>query len=165
MERRNSMKVVINKCFGGYSLSALAIKELARLNGKKAYFFQTNYLGSGTKYEPITLKELTKKNTLFFTAFSIPNPNRPTISGKEWSRMSQKERDKYNETFRKYYLESRPEDRTDKKLIKVIEKLGSEKASGACAKLEIVEIPDGVDWEIDDYDGIESIHEKHQVWD
>jgi hypothetical protein len=53
--------------------------------------------------------------------------------------------------------------RSDPDLIRVIETLG-EKASGKCAKLEVIEIPDNVDWEIDDYDGIETIHEKHRSW-
>ncbi|CAK0757599.1 hypothetical protein CCP1ISM_7520003 [Azospirillaceae bacterium] len=30
--------------------------------------------------------------------------------------------------------------------------------------MEVIEIPDGVDWTIDDYDGVESIHEKHRSW-
>lgn len=38
------------------------------------------------------------------------------------------------------------------------------KASGKCAELKVIEIPDGVDWEIDDYDGIETVHEKHRSW-
>lgn len=39
-----------------------------------------------------------------------------------------------------------------------------DEASGRLAELEVVEIPDGTDWEIDDYDGVETIHEKHQSW-
>ena len=53
--------------------------------------------------------------------------------------------------------------REDSALIQVIEEFGRE-ASGRHAELEIVEIPDGVDYEIDDYDGMESIHEKHRSW-
>ena len=30
--------------------------------------------------------------------------------------------------------------------------------------LLIVEIPDGIEWEIWDYDGKESVHEKHRHW-
>ena len=29
---------------------------------------------------------------------------------------------------------------------------------------KIIEIPDDIEWEIDNYDGIESIHEKHRSW-
>ena len=55
------------------------------------------------------------------------------------------------------------EDRSNSDLIDVVEKLG-EKANGTHAQLEIVDIPDDVEYEIDDYDGIESIHEKHRTW-
>ena len=48
--------------------------------------------------------------------------------------------------------------------LRVAEKRGSEWASSRLGELRIVEVPDGVDWEIDEYDGVESIHEKHQVW-
>ena len=54
-------------------------------------------------------------------------------------------------------------ERNDPVLIKVVEALG-EKANGTFAELKIVEIPDGTDWEIDEYDGSETIHEKHKSW-
>ena len=54
--------------------------------------------------------------------------------------------------------------RADKKLIAAIEKVGLEEASGNLASLEIVDIPDGVEWEINDYDGMESVHESHRSW-
>ena len=55
-------------------------------------------------------------------------------------------------------------ERTDTDLVKVVETLGEEKSSGSLSELRIVEIPDGVDWELDEYDGIESIHEVHRSW-
>jgi hypothetical protein len=54
--------------------------------------------------------------------------------------------------------------RTDPRLIEVIERLGSRAASGPLAKLKIIEIPDDVDFIIDDYDGLETIHERHRSW-
>ena len=54
--------------------------------------------------------------------------------------------------------------RTDPKLIECVETLGH-KADGYFAKLKVVEIPDDVEWEINDYDGIESVHEVHRVWE
>ena len=48
--------------------------------------------------------------------------------------------------------------------IAAIEKLGVNKASGDMAQIAIRDIPDGTDWEINDYDGIESIHEAHSIW-
>lgn len=54
--------------------------------------------------------------------------------------------------------------RQDPRLIAAIEKVGVDKASGELAEIKIVEIPDGVEWEIDEYGGIETIHEKHRSW-
>lgn len=54
-------------------------------------------------------------------------------------------------------------DRSNPKLVECVEKLG-EKASETCSRLKVVEIPDGVDWEIGEYDGIEWIAEKHRTW-
>ena len=53
--------------------------------------------------------------------------------------------------------------RTDPRLIAVVEKLGKA-ASGSLACVEIVEIPDGIDWTIDEYDGMETVEEKHRSW-
>ena len=58
----------------------------------------------------------------------------------------------------------RDEIRVDKDVIKCIEKLG-DKASVKYSHIEIVEIPDDVEWEIMEYDGYESVHEKHRVWE
>lgn len=53
--------------------------------------------------------------------------------------------------------------RDDPILIRVIEELG-ETANGPFAELKIVEIPESIEFEIDDYDGMESIHECHRSW-
>ena len=92
------MKVVINRCYGGFSLS------------EKAYEFL----------------------------------------GLEWDDFGYKYRD---DSLR----------RADAKLVECVETLGEE-ADGRFAKLKVVEIPDDVEWEIDEYDGLESIHEIHRVW-
>lgn len=55
------------------------------------------------------------------------------------------------------------ENRSDPELIAALEEMG-EKAWGWAADIEIVEIPDDVDYYIHDYDGMESIHEKHRSW-
>ena len=54
--------------------------------------------------------------------------------------------------------------RTDPKLIHLIETKGSDWCSGHYAKLKVVEIPDNVEWEIDDYDGVETVEEVHRSW-
>lgn len=60
-------------------------------------------------------------------------------------------------------VESRDIERNDPVLIKVVEDLGS-KSFGFAANLKIVEIPDDVDWEVVQYDGLEHIAEKHRTW-
>lgn len=56
-----------------------------------------------------------------------------------------------------------PRDRTDADLVSVVDTLG-ERASSSLAKLCIAEIPDGVEYEIDDYDGFESVVPPRSSW-
>ena len=61
------------------------------------------------------------------------------------------------------YAYNSEHERNDPKLVEVVERLG-DKANGRCAYLRVIEIPDGIDWEIDDYDGMETVREKHRSW-
>jgi hypothetical protein len=61
------------------------------------------------------------------------------------------------------YFYSRDIERTDPDLIVVVKKLKN-KANGDCAELKVVEIPDDIDYVIEDYDGIETVEEKHRSW-
>lgn len=53
--------------------------------------------------------------------------------------------------------------RNDPKLVECVEKLGEE-ANGVYAELKVVEIPDDVNWEIGEYDGLEWVEEVHRRW-
>lgn len=71
----------------------------------------------------------------------------------------------FSEAFEKAYPEFADfnEDsrlwRTNEKLISALEAFGLKSASGYCADLEIVTIPDyATDWIIDDYDGMETLY-------
>lgn len=48
-------------------------------------------------------------------------------------------------------------------LLAVVGELG-EDADGDCAELKVVEVPDGVEWEIEEYDGAEWVAETHRTW-
>ena len=63
----------------------------------------------------------------------------------------------YSDNFNGY------EYRTNPLLISVIEELGKS-ASGKFGEIIIVEVPDDVEWDIEEYDGIEWIAEKHNTW-
>jgi len=54
--------------------------------------------------------------------------------------------------------------RADLRLVACIEKLGSA-ANGKHAELKIVEIPDDIEWEINECDGAEWVAEKHRTWE
>ena len=53
--------------------------------------------------------------------------------------------------------------RADHKLVECVETLG-DAANGSLAKLKVVEIPDDVEWEIEEYDGVEWVSEVHRTW-
>ena len=94
------MKIVINACHGGFSLS---------LEAKQAY---------------VAKKGMTQPVSEFF---------------------------------------DRDLDRDDPVLVAVVEEMGKE-ANGFCAELKVIEIPDDVEWEVEEYDGLEWIAEKHRTW-
>ena len=52
-------------------------------------------------------------------------------------------------------------DRSNPALVKCVETLGN-KASGGLSSLKVVEIPDDVEWEINEYDGLESVVGQHR---
>ena len=118
------MKILINKCYGGFGLSQKAIKWLIDNKGWKVK--SENY-----DDDSIKITKYSKDNIKFF--------------GGEYSILS-------------YCL-----DRTDKDVIECVETLGSD-ANGRFSDLKIIEIPDDIEYEIDEYDGIESISEKHMSW-
>ena len=53
--------------------------------------------------------------------------------------------------------------RDDYNLVKVVEELG-EQSWGYGSELKVVEVPDGVEWYVQDYDGMEQVHETHRSW-
>jgi hypothetical protein len=68
-----------------------------------------------------------------------------------------------NEIGENTYFSDREIVRNDPVLVEIVERLGSE-SNGLYSDLKIVEIPDDVDWEIMEYDGMEHIAEKHRTW-
>ena len=53
--------------------------------------------------------------------------------------------------------------RSDPKLVACVKALGK-KANGRNANLKIIEIPDGISWYIDEYDGYECVREFGHCW-
>ena len=106
------MKIVINNCFGGFTISRKCAEFMASKGHKqaKAELEEDNFYGYG-----------------------------------------------YVKGFDGGYS------RTDPILVEAIETLGEE-ANGSCSELKVIEIPDDIEYYIHDYDGMETVHEKHQSW-
>ena len=89
------MKVVINKCYGGFGLSAVAESIYAQESGKD------------------------------ISVYEIP--------------------------------------RDDPILVSIVESMGGS-CNGTFSELKVIEIPDDVEWQIDEYDGLEWVAEIHRTW-
>jgi len=131
-------QIVVNKCFGGFGLSHKAMMRYAELKGIQLYPW----------IDDIT-KEVYGERALIGNKEILHHYSTSPIIDGEYEDNS-------------YFSES-DIPRDDPTLIKLIGEMGEE-ANGTCAELKIVEIPDGVEWEIEEYDGSEWIAEKHRTW-
>lgn len=119
------MKVVINACFGGFSISKEAAELMAELGHQGATEALSEYKNRDMddSYERIySDRGLTRP---FYGRFDM--------------------------------------NRHDAQLVAAVEALG-ENADGFCASLKVVEIPDDVQYVIEEYDGNEHVAEVHRTW-
>lgn len=143
-------------------MSPKAVKRLAELQGKECHFYEG---GISKPYTRVEMRGL-ERGAMFWSAFTIGDAdivNSFMKPGADWRSLTHDEMEKFNKLYNESSLDRSPKDRTDKLLIQVIEELGRD-ANGGCAELKIVEIPDGVEYEICEYDGNEHIAEMHRTW-
>lgn len=117
------MKIVINRCYGGFSLSEEAFERYLELKGITWYKFKSKY--NSTMYSTVPQEE-----------YAVGNDQ---------------------------YLSNINMSRGDPILVRVVEEM-RDKANGGYAELKVVKIPDGVEWEIEEYDGMEWVAETHRTW-
>jgi len=140
------MKIVINKCYGGFGLSHAAVMRYGELKG------MTLYPEKDSKFPSLT------------TYWTVPPDSRlASLSNAAFYAAKLEDRIEYNRKYAAQTLSYRTIPRDDPALVQVVEELG-EKANGNYASLQVVEVPDDVSWEIDDYDGNERIAESHRTW-
>ena len=140
------MKVVINKCYGGFGLSREGMVRYAELKGIPLYPEEDKY-GN-------------------FTYWKTPKETRLDLildESRSWADMPIEKRQEFNRRYSEQTLYDREIKRDDPALVQVVEELG-EKANDQFAELKIVDIPDGVNWEVEEYDGNEWIAETHRRW-
>ena len=126
-------KIILNKCFGGFDVSEEGYRLYAKKKGLELYGYKENY--NNNIYEYATRDDW---RTIYY--FTKDFGNNVKIS---------------NEDYKKYHLYLDEEYREDETLIEVVEELGK-KASGRFGNLQIVEIPDNVFYQINEYDGLET---------
>ena len=134
------MKVVVNRCYGGFGLSEKAYEWLIE-KGIPARPYVEQERGEDGLYKKQPLNE---GRVIFDRALYKDRYGMGSIDGRYWDSWTRDSRD-------------------DPLVVGVVEALG-EKANGRFANLEVVDIPDGIEWEIDDYDGMEHVAEKHRTW-
>ncbi|WP_217597851.1 hypothetical protein [Cohnella sp. GbtcB17] len=129
------MKIAINRCFGGFQLSHEGFLKLIE-RGWSVTVFNENVEAADPKADLIDMS-----------------------SSKYYSRWSDPASSHYSFTRGRDTKELR----TNSDLIAVIEELG-ERANTQVSELKIVDIPDEIEWEISNYDGLERVEEAHRVW-
>jgi hypothetical protein len=143
-------KIVINVDYGGFNLSATAVFRYAKLKGFEIYPYVQKRDNKGSLITDKNIK-LTRPSTIN-SAFCI-----------YW--IMEDLGDEVNDDIlnKAKWFHERDLKRDDLILIQVVEELGK-MASGDHSSLEIVEIPDDVNWEIEEYDGNEWVSEIHRTW-
>lgn len=131
------MKVAINKCYGGFSVShevAVKLKEKGHPIRLEGEMYRD---GSGPVQRFLSNKMSYYLDNEDF--ISVPDCGNLYVVADGWH-----------------------SHRAHPDLIEAIE--SSKDPNGHSSDIRIVEIPDDIEWEIDEYDGVETIREKHRRW-
>lgn len=142
------MRVAINTCYGGFGLSTKAHLLYCKKKYGEAYLYKKE----NNQYQKVA-NDYIPQEALEDLYITFKDLGDDIIYDFE---------DIEDYVVWEYEICS-SNNRTDPILIDVIIELGHE-ADGDYASLKIVDVPDDIEWYIDDYDGRESINEKHRSW-
>lgn len=147
------MKVVLNRCHGGFGLSPLAMLKafeagspIIEVHTVETYYGSPEAAAKAARdyaelEESLDLPDYPDVRHRFPSALELPDGRLLTVACSVWDEK----------------LRQCP------KLAQVIEMLGS-LANTDYSRLRVVEIPDGIEFDIYEVDGMESIHERHRIW-
>jgi hypothetical protein len=140
------MKIVINTVHGGFGLSHEGIMRYLELAGKQVWVSDDPAWVWSKRYSLVPPEErMEEKNS------------------EKFYEMTMEERKVYNAEYSKQNFSYYDIERTDPFLVQVVEELG-DAANGDHAYLKVVDIPDDVEWQLEEYDGEEWVAEKHRTW-
>ncbi|MHC4501830.1 MAG: hypothetical protein ACYTFI_00875 [Planctomycetota bacterium] len=149
------MKVVINKCFGGFGVSRACFLELHKRGAGIIEKLPFSEACGGKTWPSGDYVEAPEEGWYMdksYAKFNLPPIDHGVFapSGADAVWCSLRGHD--------------DEHRTDPDLIALIEEHGPEWASGTHAALKIVSVPDDVEWTVEEYDGQEHIAQVHETW-
>lgn len=148
------MKVVINKCHGGFGISNEAMAKLIK---KESDVLDIESLENWSRDSgcPENIEEYCDNR-------DPKSLDKKKIDGKTYYIDMGVFLDFEDGLY--YRLDSYDmETRTHEDLIELVEQMG-DNVNGYYSELKIVEIPDDIDWKISEFDGMERIEEKHRSW-
>lgn len=137
--------VVANRCYGGFNLSVKGLMTYCEKKFGQAFLYKEK--DDFEEYQKIPYSENCDKDQRL--RCWVASEDKGDVV--KW--------DDINNCI----LDNCDIKRDDPALIATIRELGEE-ANGRYAKLDIVEIPDDVKWVIREYDGWETVEEKHRSW-
>lgn len=145
------MKVVINRCFGGFVLSDAAYLKLHEWGVPIQKYIKQ-------ERDPVTglyPRQSVNDGEVIF--------DRELTPADESSLSAIYHKFKGVRGNNRYWDDWTRDNRTHPLVVRVVDELGAA-ADGDCSELAVVTIPDGIEWDIDEYDGREKIAEKHREW-
>ena len=140
------MKILVNRCYGGFNISDEAFEEYLNRTGQVFY----------------------KRKSKWSSLDSLDSFDYYKVSPEEYDKIYQEETTNKVSSdghiqSNELYLTSSDISRTDPILIQIVEEMG-EKSFGMCSEIEVVNIPDDIKYTIEEYDGNEHIAEAHRTW-
>lgn len=139
------MKVVINKSYGEFRLS-LALLDRAIKENKTSLFKTYKYGDTQFTHDWSN-----------FVKHSLTKTYRGYKTDSYESCL-------YDEKSKVLYKHNYEIIRHDPNLVELVETMGKD-ASGMFSNVAVIEIPDGIEYEVEEYDGKEWIAEKHRTWE
>lgn len=150
-------KIIINRCYGGFGLSSeCKLLVATRKNGGVEPYIYRLGMADGKEVATRVSREQLLEETDAWVQFYL--------CGEDYGVSCKECLVEDNSLLRFLYDFDQCKARTDPDLVAAVEELGPERASGYCAELMVVEVPDDVVWDISEYDGIEQVEEAHRSW-